>query len=132
MIDLNHIELTDGDGVPAYGEDGTLLRYWQAEVPDTDLYAMTEEACTRMGHDGEDKRHARFTRFFVGTKPSTGPGHAFGGVLVQDELNHGDQFTGPIGSAIRELDGPTPWTDAPRQRMLEEAIERRDKGVNQA
>lgn len=128
MIDLNHIELTSGDGVPPFGESGTLLRYWQAEVPETDLFAMTEEACTRVNED----RHARLTRFFVGTKPSTGHGHAFGGVLVQDELNHGDQFTGPIGPAIRELDGPTPWTDAPRQRMLEEAIERRNKGVEQA
>jgi hypothetical protein len=120
MIDLNHVELTDGTGTPPEGESGTLLRYWQAEVPDTDLFAMTEEACTRMGDD----RHARFTRFFVGTKGSTGYGDPFGGVLVQDELSHGEHFSGAIGPAIRALTGPTEWTDAPRQRMLAEAIER--------
>lgn len=122
MITLNHVELTDGPTKPD-GEDGTLLRYWQAEVPDTDLFAMTEEACTRMSED----RHMRLTRFFVGTKGSTGWGDPFGGVLVQDELNHGDHFPGPIGPAIRELTGPTEWNDAPRQRMLAEAIERHAK-----
>lgn len=127
MIHLNHIELTDSNGVPAYGEDGTLLRYWQAEVPETDLFAMTEEACTRMGDGDEEKRHARLTRFFVGTKASTGHGTPFGDILVQDELHHGDHFTGPIGPAIREINEPTSWTDAPRQRMLEEAIERHTK-----
>lgn len=129
MIDLNHIELTDSQGVPPSGEDGTLLRYWQAEVPDTDLFAVTEEGFTRMGN-GE--RHMRLTRFFVGTKPCTGSGEPFGGILVQDELHHGDHFPGPIGPAIRELTGPESWTDAPRQRMLEEAIERRAEQLSNA
>ena len=123
MIHLNHVELSDPKGVPPYGEDGTLLRYWQAEVPGTDLYAVTEEACTRL-REGDDKRHMRYTRFFVGTQPCDGSGQPFGGVLVQDDLHHGSDFEGPIGPAIRELPGPTPWTDAPRQRMLDEAIEK--------
>lgn len=123
MITLNHIELTNGEGTKPDGEEGTLLRYWQAEVPGTDLFALTEEACTRMS----EHHHARFTRFFVGTKGSTGYGDPFGGVLVQDELSHGDHFRGAIAPAIRELTGPTPWTDTPRQRMLEEAIERHTK-----
>lgn len=123
MITLNHIELTTPQGTPAHGESGTMLRYWQAEVPGTDLYALTEEACTRIEHD----RHQRFTRFFVGSKPFAADGGAFGSTLVQDDLHHGDHFPGRYIDAITELDGPTPWTDAPRQRMLEEAIALREK-----
>jgi hypothetical protein len=128
MIRLHHVELTTPEGTAPYGEDGTLLRYWQAEVPDTDLFAMTEEACTRM----DTERHMRFTRFFVGTQPAGGHGIPFGGILAQDELHHGDHFPGPIGSAIRELDGPTPWTDDARQRMLEEAIVYRAEQLSNA
>lgn len=122
MIHLNHIELTSPQGTKPYGEDGSLLRYWQAEVPETELFAMTEEGFTRL----DENRYLRLTRFFVGTKPASDQG-PFEGVLMQDELFHGDHFTGSIAPAIRELDGPTPWTDAPRQRMLEQAIERHAK-----
>ena len=122
MITLNHIELTTPLGRFA-PETNTKLRYWQAEVPGTDLYALTEEACTRIEHD----RHQRLTRFFVGTQPYNGQGEPFGGILVQDDLHHGDHFPGRYLDAITELDGPTPWTDAPRQRMLEEAIVLREK-----
>jgi hypothetical protein len=126
MIQLNHIELTDPNGTKPDGEDGTLLRYWQAEVPESDLFALTEEACTRVR---DSDRHARHTRFFVGTQGATSHGMPFGRTLVQDELNHGDHFPGPIAPAIRELTGPTEWDDAPRQRMLEEAIAMRQREI---
>lgn len=120
MINLNHAEVGDPEGTSP--EDGTLVRFWQAEIPGTDLFAITEEGFTRMPGSGDAKRYLRLTRFFV-TKDPYREHFDHGRVLSQDDLNHGDHFTGPIGPAVRELSGPTPWTDTPRQQMLEVAIE---------
>lgn len=120
MINLNHVEVGDPEGISP--EDGTLVRFWQAEIPGTGLFAITEEGFTQISNSMFGKRHMHLTRFFV----TEGPWRdyfVYGRILSQDELNHGDHFDGPIGPAIRALTGPTPWIDTPRQRMLEVVIE---------
>jgi hypothetical protein len=121
MIQLNHVEVGDPEGFSP--EPGTLVRFWQAEVPETDLFAITEEGLTRIPDSGEPNRYQHLTRFFVATGPYVA--HTVQGqLLVQEELHHGDHRRGPIGPAIRELIEPTSWNDAPRQQILAEAIER--------
>lgn len=129
MIQLNHVEVGDPQGFSP--EAGTLVRFWQAEIPETGLFAITEEGFTRIPNSGEPHRYLHLTRFFVTDGPYVG--HVVRGqLLVQDELYHGDHFRGPIGPAIRELSGPEPWTDAARQRMLTEAIERHQRATSRA
>lgn len=118
MIDLNHIELTTfPTPIP---DESTLLRYWQAEIPDTGLFAVTEEGFTRLDREGEPQKYVQMTRFFVCGSPANNHGPA-GNVIRQDETySYGN---GPIGPAITALTEPTSWADAPRQAMLVEAIE---------
>jgi len=121
MIQLNHVEVGDPEGFSP--EPGTLVRIWQAEIPDTSLFAITEEGLTRIPNSGEPHRHLHLTRFFVATGPYVA--HTVQGqLLAQDELYHGDHHRGPIDPAIRELSAPQQWTDDARQQMLTEAIER--------
>jgi hypothetical protein len=119
MIELVHTELTHSPR-PLLDEP-TLLRYWQAPIPDTELYAVTEEGFTRTGEPGENATYVHITQFFVCETPANEEGPA-GKIVIQDDVyTYGN---GLIGPAIRALTEPTSWTDAPRQRMLAEAIER--------
>lgn len=119
MIELDHNELTTFPrSIP---DERTLLRYWQAEIPDTGLFAVTEEGFTRLDKAGEAKNYVRMTRFFVCSRSANEFGPAEGVLQQGDASSYG---SGPIGPAIEALTEPTPWTDAPRQAMLAEAIER--------
>jgi hypothetical protein len=114
-ISLEHIELTT---FPRYlNDEKTYLRYWQAQVPGTDLYAVTEEGFTHTGYES----FLHTTRFFVCTTPATEHGPA-GGFLVQDDVNESGK--GRIYDACEALSEPHTWDDVPRQRMLAEAMER--------
>jgi hypothetical protein len=116
-ISLDHVELTS---FPRFLDgESTYVRYWQAQIPGTDLYAMTEEGFTT--YTGFEQ-HLHTTRFFVCNTPATEHGPARG-VLVQDDVN--EYGKGRIYDACEALTEPHTWDDAPRQRMLEEAIERR-------
>ena len=114
-ISLVHTELTSQpSSVPG---ESTYLRYWQAAIPGTTLYAITEEGITRT----EPGRYVHMTQFFVAERPATEHGPA-GGYVVQDDcIEYG---TGSCWEAINALSGPHTWEDAPRQRMLQEAIEK--------
>jgi hypothetical protein len=118
-IALDHVELTSVP-TPVLGEP-TLLRYWQAPIPGTDLYAVTEEGFTRTGEPGEGAAYVHITQFFVCETPANEQGPAGPIVIRDDTYNYGN---GPIGKAIEALTGPTSWDDAPRQRMLAEALDR--------
>jgi hypothetical protein len=114
-ISLDHVELTT---FPRFldGEQ-TYVRYWQAQVPDTELYAVTEEGFTLTEHGS----YVHMTRFFVATTPASEHGPA-GGFLAQDDnVEYGQ---GRIYDACEALEGPHTWDDAPRQRMLREVIDR--------
>lgn len=114
-ISLNHYELTS---FPRYLDgENTYLRYWQAQIPGTDLFAVTEEGFTLT----ERGSFLHLTRFFVCSTPA----HEYGparGVLVQDETS--SYGMGHYYEACKELTEPHTWDDAPRQRMLQEAKDR--------
>jgi hypothetical protein len=116
-IALDHVELTSPEQPSFISDEHTMLRYWQAQVPGTELYAVTEEGFTRTG----EGQYMHMTQFFVCGRPATDSGPA-GDVLMQDDTyTHGQ---GAIASAIKALTGPHTWDDAPRQRMLAEAMDR--------
>lgn len=115
-ISLDHVELTSADQPSYISDERTVLRYWQAQIPGTDLYAVTEEGFTNTG----EGTYTRTTGFFVCTRPASDRGPA-GGIVVQDDTySHGQ---GRIGDAARALTEPHTWDDAPRQRMLAEALD---------
>jgi hypothetical protein len=116
-ISLDHVELTSADNPSYISDEHTMLRYWQARIPGTELYAITEEAFTNTG----EGNYIHTTRFFVCSRPASDSGPA-GAALIQDDTNSYGQ--GLIGDAIRALTGPHTWDDAPRQRMLAEALDR--------
>lgn len=116
-IALDHVELTSADNLSAIPDERTLLRYWQARVPGTDLYAVTEEGFTRT----EPGQYVHMTRFIVCATPATQHGPAGDRVIEDDTYEYGQ---GAIAPALRALTEPHTWDDAPRQRMLAEAIER--------
>lgn len=116
-IALDHVELTSPEQPSFISDEHTMLRYWQAEVPGTELYAVTEEGFTRT----EPGQYIHMTRFFVCKRPASDSGPA-GEYVIQDETYyHGE---GAIAPALQALTGPHTWDDAPRQRMLAEAIDR--------
>lgn len=113
-ISLDHVELTTHPSV--ISDEKTHLRYWQAQVPGTDLYAVTEEGFTHTGFE----THQRLTRFFVCTRPASEHGPA-GNYLVQGdalESGHGRAY-----DACQALTEPHTWDDAPRQQLLAEALD---------
>ena len=116
-IILDHVELTSADSPSYISDEHTMLRYWQAQIPGTELYAVTEEAFTNTGEGS----YVHMTQFFVCSRPASDHGPA-GGVLIQDDESSYGQ--GLIREMIRSLTGPHTWDDAPRQRMLAEALER--------
>lgn len=119
-IALSHVELTDPARPSFISDEHTLLRYWQAEVPETGLFAITEEGFTRT----EPGKYIHMTRFIVCSTPATESGPAGGRVIEDDVYGYGE---GAIAPALRALTEPHTWDDAPRQRMLAEAIERHAK-----
>lgn len=117
MIALDHVELTSADQPSFISDENTMLRYWQAQVPGTELYAVTEEGFTRT----DPGKYIHTTRFFVCATPATDAGPAKDRVIEDDTYTYGE---GAIAPAIKALTGPHTWDDAPRQRMLQEAMDR--------